>query len=200
MKKLVVIVALVLLAFGVGQAQAAVIIDFGDGGVAGGTIAKNGSLYVGSGILVPAMKLVGTPLNAGTYVTDAVLNFAYDGGQVNWVTVTGGFAPAGIAPGSVLLSGSFTSVNVIGFSGGISFQAAGPDRKNDLLLAFAGLPAGTPFELFGFSLATSTLTPDVYAAFSTDISNTVVPEPGSMLLLGTGLFGLAGVVRRRLKK
>jgi hypothetical protein len=35
---------------------------------------------------------------------------------------------------------------------------------------------------------------------SADLNMSPVPEPGTLTLLGTGLFGLAGVVRRKLKK
>jgi hypothetical protein len=60
-----------------------------------------------------------------------------------------------------------------------------------------GFAGGTNFSLTEMVTVTSS---GASGVASGDFSMTTVPEPSSMLMLGTGLFGLAGMVRRRMKK
>jgi len=206
----------------VAPAQASTIIDF-MGGV-GGTVSYGGSggSLVGSNIAIDTLLGINTPANGGGHdVTAGYLNFqsgtllSYDGSTDTYTfngggsfTITGGVSDAGISSTTgglptVLLSGSFLGAT-IGPSGALSlFTGSGTDTKNPNLVAWFGLPADSKF-VFGpatthvdvnggaldggaFSGATS----------STDVSNTVVPEPGSMMLFGSGLVGLSTLVRRR---
>lgn len=212
--KRIVVAGITMLTLALGaSADAAVIIDFQTGltGVGGTYTLLGGGDASGTDIPIGAMTISGLGSADGVYDTtgtgpnqcflgfcdgngSAVLNFNT---LTNTIQIIGGIAALGIPDGTVLLSGTFTSFTAD--ANGLT-NAIGIDTKSALLLAALGLAANTPFEYFGFSLTAQQTGTNQYNVISTDIRNTAVPEPGSMLLLGSGLLGIATAARRRLKK
>jgi hypothetical protein len=64
---------------------------------------------------------------------------------------------------------------------------------------FYGYPTGNPYT-GGGSLNPPTAYPEMYEDVTFDAQVNDTPEPGSLFLLSSGLLGLAGVVRRKLRR
>jgi hypothetical protein len=184
-------------------AQALAIIDFGtglesDGGVLtwlGGNDARGEDIPIG------VLKISGAPANNGTYlVTNGKLDFDT---QLNTVTISGALPGLGIGD-MVLLTGSFSSFTTSFLTNNfLNFDGSGPDVKARALLDALGMDPNTPFSFFGFTLSGQPIQggePNTFTATSTDFKNTEVPEPTTMLLLGSGLLGIGVTVRRKFGK
>lgn len=163
---------LALLALALPIAALANTIDYGTGGIIGGSPAATVSGSIGSGKTVTVTSTI-TSVNfgpTGNYGTVTLTTGALTGAGSNW-TFSSGSVTITTATGTQL----FNITNGFVFGTSLSnFMVGG---------SFSG--GGSSSFAFGSTVSGNTMAP--------------VPEPSTLGLLGTGLVGLAGLARRKLR-
>lgn len=204
------------------KAEAGVIIDFATGGTgATGTISTSGGLITsGSNISMGNMTISGllsllngvydtsgTGANSTTDAIRALFGVPLNGSAVLSFNVAAGTfqIDGGIGGLDASLAGGSTVANTTPLVTGtlISFTSNGTNAVTfiggNVVLA-ASFASAFGITTVPWTVNFASVINNLGQTTSADLNITAVPEPGSMILLGTGLLGVAAIARRRLRK
>jgi hypothetical protein len=169
-------------------------------GSASGLSLSNSTLTQVSGLFGNSGLIQGSDLGTVSFTTGGLTSGSLTGGNATFAaggtfTITGNGVNG--VPNGVIFSGTFSGpVTVVENGAGSSFS-----------YTITGALSGTLYTGFKTVAATSQITVFTHkgplvnggsVTISSGDTTIVVPEPGTLSLFGTGLIGLAGLVRRKL--
>ena len=174
------VVLLALLALALPIAASANTFDYVGQNFSGGAIVQGGVTSGGSlGVTFSSLSVNGGAFSAGTVAISVTLN-----------STSCGAGCFGIAGGTVVIKNASNAVLFSGtFSSGSATQVGNGGVGTSITLQGITTGGNTIAGVFNLGRAGWAGSSDTF----------VTPEPGTLGLLGTGLVGLAGLVRRKLR-